>query len=595
MKNFIRFVALAILACFSSSLSAQNSGCDERYEAAVQKFKAGELQAAVSLYIETKDCDKDFLLKDKLERLLQDIINEVNRQKESEKVAREEAEAAKQEAQELARKETMAREDAQRSEEKTRKALEQKDKADVERVKLLLDRVHDNIQTERFDLAVLNIEEARFVNALTDSVTAAYGSLFLAALNSAHHDTERGRFHAAFEKILLADSMYLEPEPVLVEYACLEASLLNDIRRRLLNQQLDTAVALTHLYSRLTVPRDTLIDLYFEEAFCLTELQYTEAAIAVTDTLARLMDREAERNLLARATGQYAHEQLAVLRKVQRQLDPVREPHFRHKYFGFEARRIDGGVFSPGEADRKSCPVSVQPFLMSPFEVTFNEYDFYCAASGARKPSDNGWGRECRPVVDVDWFEALEYCNWRSRQEGLTEVYSITFDADANPTVTCDWSANGYRLPTEAEWEFAAGNGEAHNRFSWGNDFPAESHGGNVADETARGAFPGWKIFEGYSDAFGFTAPVGSFSANQFGVYDLSGNVWEWCWDALDDDLCRALSLAKAANKHANPVLRALRGGSWGAYPEDCAVSRRYHRKPADRNFSIGFRLVRNP
>ena len=125
---------------------------------------------------------------------------------------------------------------------------------------------------------------------------------------------------------------------------------------------------------------------------------------------------------------------------------PSPPPNFVH---------VPGGSFTmgspPAEAGRYSNEVqhrvSLTGFEMDKYDVTFEEYDAYCAATGMEKPSDNGWGRGTRPVVNVDWHDAVAYCNWRSRQEGRNPAYAINVRR-----VDCDWGANGYRLPTEAEW-----------------------------------------------------------------------------------------------------------------------------------------------
>ena len=134
---------------------------------------------------------------------------------------------------------------------------------------------------------------------------------------------------------------------------------------------------------------------------------------------------------------------------------PSPPPNFVH---------VPGGSFTmgspPAEAGRYSNEVqhrvSLTGFEMDKYDVTFEEYDADRAATGMEKPSDNGWGRGTRPVVNVDWHDAVAYCNWRSRQEGRNPAYAINVRR-----VDCDWGANGYRLPTEAEWEYAAKGGPA--------------------------------------------------------------------------------------------------------------------------------------
>ena len=108
------------------------------------------------------------------------------------------------------------------------------------------------------------------------------------------------------------------------------------------------------------------------------------------------------------------------------------------------------------------------------------------------------------PVIYVSWNDAIAYCAWLTNKTGIP-----------------------YRLPTEAEWEYAAGNGAAHTKYSWGKEEPAGKTGGNV---------------DGEGDGYRFTAPVGSFVANSFKLFDLSGNVWEWCADWYDSSYGSASS-----------------------------------------------------
>ena len=157
--------------------------------------------------------------------------------------------------------------------------------------------------------------------------------------------------------------------------------------------------------------------------------------------------------------------------------------------------------------------------------------------------------------------------------------------------VTMNWGANGYRLPTEAEWEYAAGNGEKHTKYSWGDGAPSGKRGGNVADESAKRVYSGWTIFEGYDDGYVHTAPVGSYFPNELGIYDMTGNVWEWCNDWYGSDY---YSQSPSNNPHgpSSGEDRVLRGGSWYDRPLSCRVANHFYNVPSNSNRYVGFRIA---
>ena len=140
------------------------------------------------------------------------------------------------------------------------------------------------------------------------------------------------------------------------------------------------------------------------------------------------------------------------------------------------------------------------------------------------------------PVTFVSWMDAVNYCNWRSEKDNLKCCYKIIGDS-----VFWDKSAKGYRLLTEAEWEFAARSGGKNYKFVWGNDsIPMinDQKAANIKDQTVQKVYapetnylPCWKDYE---DGYIYTSPVGSFAPNELGLYDMCGNNYEWCWDWLD-------------------------------------------------------------
>ena len=185
-------------------------------------------------------------------------------------------------------------------------------------------------------------------------------------------------------------------------------------------------------------------------------------------------------------------------------------------------------------------------------------------------------------MVLVSWLDAVEYCNWLSRKEGLTPFYTLT-----GSSVSADWSAGGYRLPTEAEWEYAARSRGKAYKYSWGNGSPE----GSIADETAKKTFPSLAAWSGYTDGYTYTAPVGSFRPNELGIYDMSGNVWEWCWDWYGGYASGSQTDPRGA---ASGSARVNRGGSCSSVATNDRTARRYSNDPAYQRANLGFRLARS-
>ena len=245
---------------------------------------------------------------------------------------------------------------------------------------------------------------------------------------------------------------------------------------------------------------------------------------------------------------------------------------------------IKGGSFTMGSPSKESGrgfnevqhSISVNSFFMSQHVVTQKEWAEIMGAKANKEKyvSDH-------PVYSINWYDALEYCNKRSIKEGLTPVYDINKkrkDPNNKSTVdhdkwTVKWNknANGYRLPTEAEWEYAcrAGTDTAYNT---GSD--------KISNDT------GW-----YKDNNkNMVEPVGKKSANGWGLYDMHGNAWEWCWDWYGE-------YKKSDQRNPDgPVVgdyRVIRGGSWDSGARYLRSASRLYASPCNRYVFIGLRLVR--
>jgi formylglycine-generating enzyme required for sulfatase activity len=167
----------------------------------------------------------------------------------------------------------------------------------------------------------------------------------------------------------------------------------------------------------------------------------------------------------------------------------------------------------------------------------------------------------------VAWWGAYNFTRWLSAKNGAN-----------------------FRLPTEAEWEYAARNRGDSLRYSWGNGNPFDKTGGNVADESAKKKNPSTTIFNGYDDGYANTAPVASFKSNALGLYDMTGNVWEWCADWYGE---------YGENPQIDPKgpdsgqYRILRGGSWINDPESSRTTKRFKNRPKNWYECYGFRVAR--
>ena len=207
---------------------------------------------------------------------------------------------------------------------------------------------------------------------------------------------------------------------------------------------------------------------------------------------------------------------------------------------------------------------NLKSFYICTHPVTQEEYQKVIGLN----PSD--FKNPKNPVEQVSWYSAVEYCNIRSKEEGLECVY---YKKDNDDEWQIDWSANGYRLPTSAEWEWVAKGGNKSKGYKYaGSD--------NIEEVT-------WcKINSNHT-----THPIMQKKPNELGIYDMSGNAWEWCWDTHN-----GASICDIDNRvwkwSEDTTGRVVRGGAWLNSPEGCGVSITDSVAPLFFDRTIGFRLV---
>ncbi len=265
-----------------------------------------------------------------------------------------------------------------------------------------------------------------------------------------------------------------------------------------------------------------------------------------------------------------------------------------------------GDSFSEGwSAELPVHSVYVSGFYMDKYEVTKALWDEVRAWGQNNGYMDLPFGSSKaanHPVQQISWYEMLKWCNARSEKEGRTPAY---YTSSARTTVYRTGSVNvpndwvrwdtGYRLPTEAEWEKAARGGASGWRFPWGDTINHDhanyyANGSDYSFDTS--PYTIWTYHPTYNTGgTPYTSPVGSFSPNGYGLYDMAGNVWEWTWDLFDNSYYES----SPSTDPRGPTLgsdRVFRGGCWHYGARICRVAFRLYNDPGIADSLLGFRVV---
>ena len=237
---------------------------------------------------------------------------------------------------------------------------------------------------------------------------------------------------------------------------------------------------------------------------------------------------------------------------------------------GIEMVLVQGGVFTMGDADEIDATpheVTISSFYIDKYLVTQGQYQEVMGDNPSR------WKGQKNPVEQVRWSDGVRFCNKRSTMEGLTPCYDLE-------KWECNFAADGYRLPTEAEWEYACRAG-TQGAYAMGND------SSKLAD---------YAWFD--KNSGGHPQPVGTKKANPWGLYDMCGNLWQWCNDFYQVDYYQQSDKEDPRGPKAGDT-KVVRGGCWKSSADSCKAGYRYNENPgyADVCFGYdiyGFRCVRN-
>ncbi len=398
--------------------------------------------------------------------------------------------------------------------------------------------------------------------------------------------------HAAETSRMRAGSLRKEAQAALEEARQANKpvveSLLGEADAAILGMDYEMALEKINTAAGLEVTQAEVFSSYFEIVYWFTETGRTERARGILDTaLVMKGDSKISMKLGANPSRQQ-------LRDVLKNLDSEHNSFLQRRYYPHMIH-IKGGTFqmgcdpkSPKQALNMDCPdderlhrVSLGDYYLAESETTWWQFGLYRAVNGIDVSYWSITGNH--PVFNASWYDAIQYANWLSRQLEEDSVYSGDLTGK-NGQPEADWAKRGYRLPTEAEWEYAARAGT--DEIFAGTSSPDSLHLYANYDDG------------GKQDGFEYTAPVKTYRPNHWGLYDMSGNVWEWCWDWYEKDFYE--------DGQKNPfgpsygANRVFRGGSWQGNPANQRCTHRNWADPLDSITGLlrgdpdfGFRLAR--
>lgn len=255
--------------------------------------------------------------------------------------------------------------------------------------------------------------------------------------------------------------------------------------------------------------------------------------------------------------------------------------------------------------DANPTNIYVSAFYMDTNLVSYSQWQevYSYATNNGYSFVNVGAGKATNhPVQTVDWYDCLKWCNARSQQAGLVPAYytdagytQVFTNGDNGTTVHLNLTNNGYRLPTEAEWEKAARGGLNGLRFPWGNSISESqaNYYGDTTDFTYDLGPDGYNSIGNYPTTSPGTSPVGSFAPNGYGLYDMAGNVLEWCWDWYATPYGQPTTTNPTGPTSPTYDYHVVRGGYWEDLADSARCASRNNIAPYAAYFFTGFRCVR--